>query len=207
MKGISILLIDGNLEGISRKKLKTQGWISSNTALIIFENVKVPAKNLLGKEHLGFIQIMENFNFERYHMSVMVNRSSRILITEAIKYARNRKTFGKRLIDHQTIRHKIAEMARRVESNHSWIEQLTYQMDQKDSKINLAAQLALLKVQCTKDNEFCAREASQILGGNSYLSQGIGSTVERIYRDVRVNAIGGGSEEILYDLAMKQSKL
>jgi len=205
MKGVSLLLIEKGIEGLSTKRLKTQGWLTSNTALVIFENVKVPAKNLLGKENLGFIQIMENFNHERYAIAVMANRSSRIALTEAIKYARNRKTFNKRLIDNQVIRHKIAECARRIESNHNWIEQITFQMNKKNN--NLAGTIALLKVQVTKDNEYVAREASQILGGNSYLRDGIGSTVERIYRDVRVNAIGGGSEEILLDLAMKQSKL
>ena len=67
--------------------------------------------------------------------------------------------------------------------------------------------MALLKVQATKAAEFCAREASQIFGGNSYLRSGPGSRVERMYREVRVGAIGGGSEEVMLDLAMRQAKL
>ncbi len=80
--------------------------------------------------------------------------------------------------------------------------------------MKLAGPLALLKLDTTRNLEYIAREgnlnlkkASQIFGGNSYLREGIGANVERVYRDVRVNAIGGGSEEILLDLAMRMAKL
>jgi len=117
------------------------------------------------------------------------------------------KTFGKKLIESQVIRHKIAECARRVESAHSSIEQITYQMSKGVSAFKLAGSLSLLKVECTKNLEYIARETSQIFGGNSYLREGFGAHVERVYRDVRVAAIGGGSEEIMLDLAMRQAKL
>jgi alkylation response protein AidB-like acyl-CoA dehydrogenase len=72
---------------------------------------------------------------------------------------------------------------------------------------SLGGPCALVKVACTKALEYCAREASQIFGGASYVREGKGQKVERIYREVRVNAIGGGSEEVLIDLAMKQARL
>jgi len=105
------------------------------------------------------------------------------------------------------IRHKIAEMARRVESSQAWLEQLTYQMEHNIDPRTLGGQLALLKVNATKNMQYCAVQASQIFGGNSCLRQGVGSRVERIYRDVRIAAIGGGSEEVMIDLAMRQAKL
>jgi len=205
--GISLLLIPADLPGIGLRKLKTQGWWMSNTAYITFDNVRVPKKYLIGQENKGFWPVMENFNHERFVLGATSNRYARCCIEDAITFARKRKTFGVRLIDHQVIRHKIAEMVRRVESTQALIEQTAFQMSQGVSDRVLGGPIALLKVQCTKTMEFCAREASQILGGSSYIRSGNGGRIERLYREVRVNAIGGGSEEILMDLAMKQAKL
>jgi len=169
--------------------------------------VKVPVQNLIGKENEGFKYIMYNFNHERFVISAMSNRYSRVCLEESIRYARLRKTFTKRLIDHQVIRHKIAEMARMVEATHAWIELVAHQMNSGVPDMELGGTIALLKAHSTKTMEYCAREASQILGGASYIRGGQGEKVERLYREVRVNAIGGGSEEIMLDLAMKQAKL
>jgi alkylation response protein AidB-like acyl-CoA dehydrogenase len=139
---------------------------------------------------LGFMAIMLNFNHERFAGIVMSSRGCRSFLSEAIRYARVRKTFGKRLIDHQVIRHKIADMAQRVESTHAWLELLTYQMKNNVDPVYLGGQLALLKVQATVNLEYCAREASQIFGGNSCIRGGQGESVERGYRDVRIGAIG-----------------
>lgn len=209
MGGLSLLLIESNSPGIKLNRLPTQGWWASNTAHIVFEDVKVPVKNLIGKENQGFLQIMLNFNHERWVGCVQTGRSARLCIEEAISFARNRKTFGKRLIDHQVIRHKIAEMASRVEAYHSNLEHITYQMQNGVDGQIVGGPIALLKVQATKMLELCAREASQILGGASYVRgpSTVGSKVERIYREVRVGAIGGGSEEIMLDLASRQAKL
>ena len=207
MHGISLLLLEKEMPGITVRRMKTQGWWVSNTAFIVFENVRVPVKNLIGKENRGFYAIMRNFNHERFTLAAMSNRYARICIEESIRYARIRKTFNKRLIDHQVIRHKIADMVREVESTHALLEQLAFQMNSDVNDNLYTGLLSLAKVQATKTMEFCAREASQIFGGNSYIRGGQGEKVERIYREVRVNAIGGGSEEILFDLAMRQARL
>jgi acyl-CoA dehydrogenase len=110
-------------------------------------------------------------------------------------------TFGKRLADHQVIRHKIAEMKQRINATQAYLQIVSQQMAQGTPD---AGDIALLKVQCSQTMEFCAREAMQILGGIGYMR---GSRVERIYREVRVNAIGGGSEEIMRDLAARQYRL
>jgi len=207
MNGISLLLLERGMKGISCRKLETQGWASSNTAYITFDDVEVPVENLIGQENQGFLAIMLNFNHERFAGIVMGVRGARMCIEEAVKYARVRKTFNKRLIDHQVIRHKIAEMARRVESTQAWLEQAAYQMNNNVDPRIIGGTMALMKVQTTQVLEYCAREASQILGGVSCIRGGIGAKVERIYRDVRIAAIGGGSEEVLRDLAMRQARL
>mmetsp|Transcript_6310 Transcript_6310/g.21143 ORF Transcript_6310/g.21143 Transcript_6310/m.21143 type:complete len:417 (+) Transcript_6310:1114-2364(+) len=198
--GISLLLIERNTPGISVRRMKTQGWWVSNTAYIEFNDVRVPAKNLIGAENKGFQLIMENFNHERWGLAVTSIRYARLCLEAALSHASTRKTFGKRLIEHQVIRHKCAEMKRQIEMTHALMEQVTEQMNANVPQKELGGQIALMKVAATRTFELCAREASQVFGGNSYIREGKGAIVERLYREVRVQAIGGGSEEIMYDL-------
>jgi len=185
--------------------MKTQGWWASNTAYITFENVRVPKKHLIGPLHGGFRYIMENFNHERFVLAVGCNRYARVCLEDAWSYAQLRSAFGKTLIQQPVIRQKLGEMARQVEATHALLEQVAYQMKCCAPEGLVGGVLALAKVQATKTFEFCAREASQILGGNSCIRGGKGERVERLYREVRINAIGGGSEEILLDLAIRQA--
>jgi len=205
MGGVSLLLIEKNTPGVTVRRMKTQGWWISNTAYITFENVKVPLKNLIGKENDGFKSIMFNFNHERFVLAAMSNRYARVCLEDAWKYAQVRKVFGKTLIEQPVIRQKLAEMARQVEATHALIEQVAFQMKNMVPDHKMGGLIALTKVQATKTFEFCAREASQVLGGNSCIRGGKGERIERLYREVRINAIGGGSEEILLDLAVRQS--
>ncbi|MBT8116083.1 MAG: acyl-CoA dehydrogenase family protein [Arenicella sp.] len=200
--GVSTLLIPADSEGVSRTQLdKKQGWWCSDTATIYFDDVKVPVENLIGEENKGFRVIMNNFNWERMGMSAAMDGAARICLEDAVAWAQQRKTFGKRLADHQVIRHKIAEMVRKTQATHAYLQVLSRQIELGNQD---AAAIALLKVQCSQTFEFCAREAMQIMGGISYMR---GNRVERMYREVRVNAIGGGSEEIMRDLATRQLDL
>ena len=197
--GVSALLIPADLEGVSRTALdKKQGWWCSDTATIYFDNVRVPVGNLVGQENRGFSVIMANFNFERLAMSVAMEAFSRVCLEDAVNWARERKTFGQRLADHQVIRHKIADMKQRINATQCYLTHISAEVEAGRER---AGDIALLKVQSSQTMEFCAREAMQILGGMGYMR---GSRVERIYREVRVNAIGGGSEEIMRDLAARQ---
>jgi len=200
--GVSALLIPADSEGVSRTILgRKQGWWCSDTATIYFDNVRVPVENLLGQENQGFKVIMNNFNSERMAMSAGMNGAAKVCFEDAVEWAKERKTFGKRLADHQVIRHKISEMMRKIQATDSYIQIVSRQIQLGNED---AAAIALLKVQCSQTMEFCAREAMQIMGGISYMR---GCRVERIYREVRVNAIGGGSEEIMRDLAARQIDL
>lgn len=196
--GISLLLIEGDMDGFTRTPLKKQGWWSSDTAALYFDDVKVPVENLIGEEGKGFIGIMMNFNSERIGLAASANSFARVCFEDALAWARSRETFGKRLGDHQVIRHKFAEMARHINATQAWLEQCVVRVQNGETPV---ADLSLLKVQATTTMEYCAREAMQIMGGAAYMR---GCRVERIYREVRVNAIGGGSEEIMRDLAARQ---
>ncbi len=196
--GISLLLIEMDRPGVSRTGLKKMGWHASDTAAIYFDDVRVPVANMIGGENRGFAGIMSNFNGERLGMAAGCVGASKACLEDAVMWAQERQTFGKRLADHQVIRHKISEMARHIKATQAFLEMSAWRIEQGETP---AADLALLKVQATRTSEFCAREAAQILGGASFIR---GNRVERIYREVRVNAIGGGSEEIMLDLAARQ---
>ncbi|MEP3654739.1 MAG: acyl-CoA dehydrogenase family protein [Litorimonas sp.] len=196
--GVSLLLIDANSPGITRTPLKKMGWWMSDTASIHFDDVRVPAENLIGYENAGFIGIMSNFNSERIGMAAQSLAFARVCIEDAAAWAVERKTFGKPLIKHQVIRHKFAEMYRRVIAGQALLDNCAWRVKRGETPI---AELSLLKVEATQCMEYCAREAMQILGGAGFIR---GHRIERIYREVRVMAIGGGSEEIMLDLAARQ---
>ena len=175
--GVSTLLIPADAEGVSRTALdKKQGWWCSDTATIYFDNVRVPVSNLLGQENKGFSVIMNNFNSERLAMSASMEASARVCLEDSVAWARERKTFGQRLADHQVIRHKIADMKMRINATQAYLQIVCKQFQAGTEN---AGDIALLKVQCSQTMEFCAREAMQILGGIGYMR---GNRVERIYR-------------------------
>jgi len=197
--GVSMLLIPTDAPGFSRTALdRKQGWWASDTATLYFDGVRVPRENLIGEENQGFKVIMTNFNSERMGMAVSMEALGRVCLEEAAKWARERNTFGKRLADHQVIRHKFAQMKQKLNATQAYIRVCFEAI--AAGRAN-PGDIALLKVQASETLEFCAREAMQILGGIGYMR---GNRVERIYREVRVNAIGGGSEEIMRDLAARQ---
>lgn len=196
--GLSFLLIEADRPGVSRTRLKKMGWWMSDTATIHFDDTEVPAENLIGQENAGFAGIVANFNMERLNMAAQSLAFARACIEDAAEWARERQTFGKPLSKHQTIRHKFADMVRMVSASTTYLDYCAWRVREGEAPI---ADLSLLKVQATRTMEFCAREAMQIIGGASYMR---GGRVERIYREVRVMAIGGGSEEIMNDLAARQ---
>jgi acyl-CoA dehydrogenase len=196
--GLSVFLVPGESAGLTRTPLKKMGWWSSDTATLYFDDCVVPARNLIGTENGGWDSIMGNFNFERLDLIAQSLAFSQLCIDESIAYAKDRMTFGKPLISNQVIRHKIVDMSRKVNACQAWMELLAYRLNAGEKP---AGDIAQCKVEATTTFEYCAREAVQIFGGAGYLR---GATVERLYREVRVQAIGGGSEEVMRDLAAKQ---
>ena len=196
--GVSLLLIERGMEGFTQQPLRKMGWWASDTAQLFFDDVKVPVENLIGEENKGFRYVMLNFNSERLGMAASCTAYSRVCLEESIAWARERKVFAGRLADQQVVRHKIVDMAMKVNATQAWREQLAWRVQQGESP---AAEIAMLKNQATQTMAFCASEGVQIHGGQGFMR---GTKVERIYREVKVNAIGGGAEEIMKDLAARQ---
>ncbi|MGJ4939936.1 acyl-CoA dehydrogenase family protein [Bradyrhizobium sp. HKCCYLS1011] len=199
--GVSLLLIDGRTPGLTRTKLDKMGWWASDTATLHFDDCRVPAENLIGEEGQGFKLIMQNFNSERMGMAASCTAFARVCLDEAVAYAKERQTFGKPLAQHQVIRHKLVDMAQRVTASQAMLEMLAWRLEQGDNPV---AEICMMKNQATQTMAYCASEAVQIFGGAGYMR---GVKVERIYREVKVNAIGGGTEEIMKDLASRQMGL
>jgi acyl-CoA dehydrogenase len=199
--GVSLLLIERDRPGFSRTRLRKMGWWASDTAQLFFDDVRVPVENLIGVENKGFIGIMLNFNQERLGMSAGAWGFARVCLDEAIAYARERHTFGRPLIANQVIRHKIVDMAMRTNAVKSTLEALAWRVQQGERPV---AEICMLKNLATTTLEWVANEAMQILGGAGYLR---GGKVERIYRETKVMSIGGGSQEIMKDLAARQMGL
>jgi acyl-CoA dehydrogenase len=199
--GVSLLLIEGDTPGLSRIKLNKMGWWASDTATLHFDDCRVPAGNLIGEEGQGFKLIMHNFNSERIGMASSCTAYARVCLEEAIAYAKERQTFGKPIAQHQVIRHKLVDMAQRVAASQAMLELLAWRLEQGESPV---AEICMMKNQATQTMAYCASEAVQIFGGAGFMR---GIKVERIYREVKVNAIGGGTEEIMKDLASRQMGL
>lgn len=199
--GVSLFLLDRDWQGFSRSPLKKTGWWSSDTAALYFDDVFVPDARMIGEENGGFRLIMNNFNGERLSMACSAMGFAMVCAEEALAWARERETFGNKLIGHQVVRHKIVGMIDAILPLKAWLAQLAQRIDAGEKPV---AEIALAKSAAARVMRDCADQATQILGGAGFMR---GGRVERIYRDVKVMMIGGGSEEIMYELAARQLRL
>jgi acyl-CoA dehydrogenase len=198
MTGISLLVIPGAAPGLTRAPLLKMGWWPSDTATLYFDGCKVPAANLVGAENAGFMGIMANFNGERMAIAAMALGLARVCHDEALAWARERKTFGKPLVHHQVVRHKLVEMATSIRAVECVLDDLAWRIDHREIPI---PEVCMAKNLATNCLELCAKEAVQILGGAGFIR---GVKCERIYRETKVLSIGGGAEEIMKELAARQ---
>lgn len=205
MGGVSLLLIERS-EGLETKPIKTAYSPAAGTAYVIMEDVKVPARNLIGKLNGGFLCIMFNFNHERWMIVSYVIAGIRGVVEETFKWATQRKAFGKRLIDQPAVRQKMAHMVAELEAVHSWLETMTYQMTKMSyaaQSMKLGGTTSLLKYQCTRVAHLVADESVQIFGGRGITQTGMGRMIEMFHRTYKFGSILGGSEEIMADLGIK----
>jgi acyl-CoA dehydrogenase len=199
--GVSLLLIERERPGFTRAPLQKMGWWCSDTASLHFDGVRVPAANLIGEENAGFRAIMHNFNSERLSMAAGAVGFAQACLEDALDWARQRQTFGRPLIGHQAIRHKLVEMQTRVHAARALLYDTAWKLQDAPREPRHIAQLAMLKNFATDAMQSCADAAVQTLGGAGFVR---GTRAERIYREAKVMQIGGGSTEIMKDLAARQ---
>ncbi|RDW64231.1 hypothetical protein BP5796_10733 [Coleophoma crateriformis] len=206
--GISLLIIPLQAEGVTRRRMVNSGVGASGSTFITLDDVRVPVENLLHGENRGFEVIMSNFNAERKSLATAALRLSRVCAEDAWRHACARETFGTKLIENPIIRAKFVKMGRCIEPAWAFLEQLTWLIALGEKgpgdAVRIGGMTAMLKIVSTRCLEKCVREAQQILGGLGYARGGKGGRIEAISRDVRVMAVGGGSEEIMSELAIRE---
>ena len=195
--GMSMFVIDRETEGISATKLDKLGWRASDTGEIAFDNVKIPAANLMGEEGKGFPYIMQHFALERLIMGINAHARAEYAVEYAIQYMSERQAFGKSLDKFQALRHKIAEMASEVEMCKEFNYSISNRLNDGDYVVKEASMSKLLS---TKIADQVIYEALQILGGYGYMEE---YPMARLLRDSRLGPIGGGTSEILKEIIAK----
>ena len=197
----SLIVVPLNSKGITRNKLEKLGLHSSDTAQIFFDDVRVPAGNLIGEEGRGFIYQMEQFQEERLYV---VARSLGIMqdaLDTTIEYTRDRQAFGKAVIDNQFVAFRIAEMQTEVEALRAMLHIATEKYVAGEDVATLAS---MAKYKMGRLAEWIPGECLRFWGGQGFMHE---NRISRTYRDMKVGAIGGGSNEIMLQIIAKRMKL
>ncbi|MDP3714360.1 MAG: acyl-CoA dehydrogenase family protein [Mycobacteriales bacterium] len=197
--GVSLLVIDKGTTGFEvSRRLDKMGWRCSDTAELSFSDVRVPARNLVGAENTGFLQIMQNFQSERLGLAVQAYATAARCLELAAAWARDRETFGRPLSSRQVIRHKLAEMARQVDVARTYTRAV---MVRYLAGEDVVTEVSMAKNTAVYACDHVVNEAVQIFGGMGYMRE---SEVERHYRDARILGIGGGTNEIMNEIISKR---
>lgn len=196
-KGMSIFVIDSSTKGISTTKLDKLGWRASDTAEIAFDNVIVPAKNIMGDEGKGFSYIMQHFSLERLVMSVNAHARAEYALDYALQYTSEREAFGKKINKFQALRHNIAEMASEIEVCKNYNYTVAKQLN---DGIYVVKEATMAKLVATKMADRVVYDCLQLLGGYGYMED---YPLARLFRDSRLGPIGGGTSEILKEIIAK----
>ena len=197
--GVSLLVIEKGTSGFEvSRKLEKMGWWCSDTAELSFNEVRVPAANLVGDENTGFKQIVRQFQSERLIMAVQSCAVAQRCLDLTIDWVKVRKAFGEPLSNRQVVRHKIVEMARITDVARTYVRHVVADWM---TGAEVSAQVSMAKNTAVHAGEFVANEAVQLHGGMGYMRE---SEVERHYRDVRIMGIGGGTVEIMNEVIAKR---
>lgn len=196
-KGISIFLMDTSLKGISAVKLDKLGWRASDTAEIAFDNVEIPAANLMGEEGKGFPYIMQHFALERLIMAINAHARAEYAIDYTIDYMSHREAFGKKISKFQALRHTLVEHATEVEHCKVFNYAAVARLDKGEYVVKEAT---MAKLKSTKVADDAIYSCLQMLGGYGYMEE---YPLARLFRDSRLGPIGGGTSEILKEILGK----
>lgn len=200
--GVSLLLIEKGTPGFTvGRSLKKMGWWPSDTAELFFQDVRVPVKNLIGPENGGFFCIMTNFQMERLNLAVLATTTAQIALEECLRYVKEREAFGRKIGNFQVIKHKLAEMATKIEASREFNYSVAAKMAAGQSMVK---EVSMAKNFSTDVSDYVTYQATQIFGGMGFMRE---SVVERLYRDNRILSIGGGTYEIMNEVIAKQMGL
>jgi isovaleryl-CoA dehydrogenase len=200
-KGITAFVVEKGSQGFSAgKKIEKLGWRGSPTGELIFEDCVVPRENVLGKVNGGAMVLMSGLNSERLVIAAECLGLARASLEDALKYARERVQFGRRIADFQMITEKLARMAARLEAVRSMVWSNAFRMAE-DGPAGMTMEAAATKLIASETALQNALDATQVLGGYGYTRE---FNVERYLRDSRIMTIGGGTSEIMCQILFSE---
>lgn len=196
-KGISIFIMDRDTPGISATKLDKLGWRASDTAEIAFDNVTIPASNLMGEENKGFPYIMQHFSLERLIMGINAHARAEYALDYAKQYMSERIAFGKTIDRFQALRHKFSDLYTDMTICKEFNYSVAYRLNKGEYVVKEAT---MSKLKSTKMADDVIYHCLQFLGGYGYMEE---YPMARLLRDSRLGPIGGGTSEILREILAK----
>lgn len=198
-RGISMFIVERETPGFRlAKKLKKLGNNTSDTGELVFDEVRIPRRNLIGEEGRGFYYIMGNFQDERLIAASMAVGAAQQAFDDTLRYVRERHTFGKRVIDHQAVSHRLADLATELEA----ARQLTYYAaDVLQRGGDASTEVSMAKLFASEMANRLAYQCLQLHGGYGYMQE---FPIERYFRDIRLSPIGGGTSEIMRDIIARR---
>ena len=196
-KGISMLIIDRDSQGVSATKLDKLGWRASDTGEIAFDDVEVPVENLLGEENQGFFYIMQHFVLERLTLAMGGVFLSEYALEVTLQYMSEREAFGRTINRFQVLRHRVAQMASEIEMNKQFLYNICHRFEQGEYLVKEASMSKLLATQLSDKVTY---QCLQMFGGYGFMED---YPLARMFRDSRLGTIGGGTSEIMCEIIAK----
>ena len=200
--GISMFIVEKGTPGFSvGRSLNKSGWLSSDTAELVFERCRIPAENLLGEEDEGFRLIMKNFQTERIALAAMAVGHATQALALTLAHVRDRRAFGAPLWDKQAIRQRLAMLDAKTRAARQYMYHCAWLVTQRPDSGSVVQDVSMLKALTGELVNEVVQACQQFHGGMGYMRD---TAIERLWRDARVLAIGGGATEVMLDEAAKR---
>jgi alkylation response protein AidB-like acyl-CoA dehydrogenase len=197
-KSMSMWLLPTDTPGVRFNDLPKLGWWTVPTFEVFIDNARVPKKNLIGKMNAGWPQLMANFETERLALAAASLGAARGAYEDAVTFANSRVQFGAPVASYQAVQHKITDMAIKIENMANFTHKVAWMMD---NNIPVRHEHAMCKLYVAQASFEVCDDAMQIMGGLGYMKA---SRVQRLWRDIRLMRLGGGTDEIMYNIAGPQ---
>ncbi len=190
--------VDPNAHGVKIQDLHKIGWHQISNCEVYFDNVELDEKDMVGQEGYGFIHLMKNFEIERLVIAAYSCGMARCAFGDAVRYANQRRQFGKSIGQYQMIQEKLVDMDIKLENMHNYICKTAWQYD-ADQSLRLSSALC---------KRYCARAAGEVIDAAMQIMGGVGYTedvrISRLWRDIRITRMAGGTDEIMVYIAARQ---
>ncbi len=197
-RGISMWLLPTDTPGVRFNQLSKVGWWCVPSYEVFIEDARVPRSSLIGEENFGWPQLMANFEIERLALCAASLGAAEAAYADASMYANQRVQFGQPIGSFQAVQHKITDMAVKIENMRGFIYKTAWMMDQN---MSVRTEHAMCKLYVAQASYEVIDDAMQLLGGLGYM---MAHRVQRLWRDIRLMRIGGGTDEIMYNIAGPQ---